>query len=62
MDRQQNCQIAAAKAKAITARLLEKHDKAQLEFDRIEGKNFESRILRLLRYRLERIGDGRLPG
>lgn len=60
--RQKNCQIAAAKAKAITTRLLEKHDRAQIEFDRVEGKNFENRILRLLRYRLERIGDGRLPG
>jgi predicted secreted Zn-dependent protease len=59
---QKNCQIAAAKAKAITTKLLEKHDRAQVEFDRIEGKNFENRILRLLRYRLERIGDGRLPG
>jgi predicted secreted Zn-dependent protease len=62
IGRQKDCQVAAAKAKAITARLLERHDRAQLEFDRIEGKNFESRILRLLRYRLERIGDGRLPG
>lgn len=62
VGRQRNCQIAAAKAKAISAKLLEKHDRAQLEFDRVEGKNFESRILRLLRYRLERIEDGRLPG
>jgi predicted secreted Zn-dependent protease len=57
-----NCQIAAAKAKAITTKLLEKHDRAQVEFDRIEAMNFESRILRLLKYRLERIADGRLPG
>jgi predicted secreted Zn-dependent protease len=60
--RQKNCQILAAKAKAITTKLLEKHDRAQVEFDRIEGMNFENRILKLLRYRLERIGDGRLPG
>jgi predicted secreted Zn-dependent protease len=60
--RQKNCQIAAAKAKAITTKLLEKHDRAQVEFDRVEGMNFENRILKLLRYRLERIGDGRLPG
>ena len=37
IGRQKNCQIAAAKAKAISARLLEKHDRAQLEFDRVEG-------------------------
>jgi predicted secreted Zn-dependent protease len=62
LGRQENCQIAAAKVKAISAKLLQKHDRAQVEFDRIEGMNFESRILRLLRYRIERIGDGRLPG
>ena len=60
--RQKNCRIAAAKAKAITTKFLEKHDRAQVEFDRVEGMNFENRILRLLRYRLERIEDGRLPG
>jgi predicted secreted Zn-dependent protease len=60
--RQKSCRILAAKAKAISAKLLEKHDRAQVEFDRIEGMNFESRILRLLKYRLERIEDGRLPG
>jgi predicted secreted Zn-dependent protease len=60
--REKNCQVLAAKAKAITTKLLEKHDRAQVEFDRVEGMNFENRILKLLRYRLERIGDGRLPG
>lgn len=60
--REKNCQVLAAKAKAITTKLLEKHDRAQIEFDRVEGMNFENRILKLLRYRLERIGDGRLPG
>jgi predicted secreted Zn-dependent protease len=60
--REKNCQVLAAKAKATTTKLLEKHDRAQVEFDRVEGMNFENRILKLLRYRLERIGDGRLPG
>lgn len=62
IGRQKTCQIAAAKAKAITDRILARHDAAQDEFDRIEGINFESRIIRLLRYRLERIENGRLPG
>ncbi len=62
IGRQQNCAIAAEKAKATTAKILARHDKAQEEFDRVEGMNFESRIMRLLRYRLERIEDGRLPG
>lgn len=60
--KQKNCEIAAAKAKAATAQVLAKHDKAQAAFDKIEGKNFESRIIRLLKYRLERINAGQLPG
>lgn len=59
---QANCQVAAAKAKEATARLLARHDRAQAEFDKVEGINFESRILRLLKYRIERIENGRLPG
>ncbi len=59
---QKTCAQATAKAKEITARILEKHDRAQLQFDRVEGINFERRILRLLRYRMERIDNGRLPG
>lgn len=53
--RYKSCEEAAAKAKEITARVLAKHDRAQLEFDRVEGINFESRLLRLLRYRIERL-------
>jgi predicted secreted Zn-dependent protease len=58
---QKNCDAAKAKAAAITAAVLAKHDRAQLQFDRVESVNFESRILRLLRYRMERIGNGQLP-
>jgi predicted secreted Zn-dependent protease len=60
--RQKNCEIAAAKAKDITGTVLAKHDKAQAQFDRVETINFESRILRLLRYRIERSQEKRLPG
>lgn len=60
--RQKNCEVAAARAKEITARILAKHERAQARFDRVEGINFESRILRLLQYRIERIENGRLPG
>jgi predicted secreted Zn-dependent protease len=59
---QESCQVAAAKAKATTGKVLARHDKSQEEFDRVEGLNFESRMMRLLRYRIERIEDGRLPG
>jgi predicted secreted Zn-dependent protease len=52
--RQKSCAAAQAKAKAITDATLADHDKAQARFDRVETINFESRILRLLRYRMER--------
>ncbi len=52
--RQKDCDMAAAKAKDVTNRILAKHDAAQDRFDRIEGINFESRLLRLLKYRSER--------
>ena len=61
MERQADCQVAAAKAKQTTATILAKHDRAQQQFDRVEGINFESRIMRLLKYRLEQIDAGRLP-
>jgi predicted secreted Zn-dependent protease len=50
---QASCAAAAEKARAISAKLLARHDRAQNEFDRVEGINFESRLLRLLHYRLE---------
>ncbi|WP_454011936.1 DUF922 domain-containing Zn-dependent protease [Aquamicrobium terrae] len=52
---QKTCQAATAKAGEISAAILARHDKAQAEFDRVELINFESRILRLMRYRLERM-------
>jgi len=58
---QKNCDAAKAKAAEITAAVLARHDQAQLQFDRVESVNFESRILRLLRYRIERIESGQLP-
>ena len=58
---QRNCDAAKAKAAQITAAVLARHDQDQLRFDRVESVNFESRILRLLRYRTERIENGRLP-
>ncbi|UVC13061.1 DUF922 domain-containing Zn-dependent protease [Mesorhizobium onobrychidis] len=59
---QKTCQEAKAKAAEIAAAILAKHDRAQMQFDRVETINFESRILRLLRYRMERVENGRLPG
>lgn len=62
LGRRDTCGELAQKAAEVRERLLVKHDKAQASFDRVEGKNFQSRMLRLLRYRRERIEDGRLPG
>ncbi len=61
IGRQRDCKIAVAKAKAVTTKTFAKHDRAQSEFDRVEALNFESRIIRLLRYRLERINN-QIPG
>ena len=49
------------KAAATTARVLAAHDKAQDDFDRIEGINFERRLMRLMDYRMERIESGKIP-
>ena len=62
IPRQADCKAAQAKAAEATQKVLAKHDRAQVEFDRVEGINFERRILGLLRYRLQRIASGQLPG
>lgn len=58
---QKTCAEVKARAVQITAAELARHDQDQVRFDRVESVNFESRILRLLRYRLERIETGQLP-
>lgn len=58
---QKTCAEAKAKAAEITATELARHDQDQVRFDRVEGANFESRIIRLLRYRMERIQSCQLP-
>ena len=57
---QRGCKAAEEKVRTITAQILARHDAEQDRFDRIEGKNFESRLLRLLQYRIERIEAGTL--
>ena len=49
-----SCDAARAAARRTSDRLLLQHDRAQAEFDRVEGMNFEKRISLLLRRRLER--------
>ena len=60
VPRQRDCAKAQEKVKEVTARILAQHDREQDRFDMIEGKNFESRLMRLLQYRIERIESGRL--
>jgi predicted secreted Zn-dependent protease len=62
MPRQQSCAVVAEKAKQIIARILGSHDREQARFDRIEGLNFSDRMERLLRYRIQQIEAGRIPG
>jgi predicted secreted Zn-dependent protease len=59
---QKDCTAAKANAEAISEKILARHERAQAQFDKVEGINFESRMLRLLQYRIERIESGRLPG
>lgn len=54
------CAALEKRVKAKVAEIMARHDAAQTRFDRIESINFESRIMRLLRYRLEQIEAGRL--
>lgn len=61
LPRRRSCAVLAAEVEKTTARVLAEHDAAQEHFDRVESINFESRFLRLLRYRLEQIEAGRLP-
>lgn len=55
LPRRKTCNAVAKNVKAVTARVLAQHDAAQEKFDRIEAINFESRMMRLLRYRLEQL-------
>ncbi|MBS9720720.1 DUF922 domain-containing protein [Tianweitania sp. BSSL-BM11] len=55
LGRFKSCEAAQAKVKQVTDQVLAKHDREQTRFDRIEGINFERRILRLLQYRMERM-------
>jgi predicted secreted Zn-dependent protease len=53
-----DCRQTQARAREVTAEILARHDEEQARFDRIESINFENRLMRLLRYRLERQGAG----
>lgn len=56
-----SCEEAAERAEGISRRMLAEHDAEQARYDNIESVNFESRMLRLLDYRLQQIESGRQP-
>lgn len=60
IGRQKTCAIAAEKAEQVNQKVLAQHDAEQQRFDKIEGINFEKRLMRLLKYRYERARTGRL--
>jgi predicted secreted Zn-dependent protease len=60
LDKARDCDRLATQVARVTDRILKSHDEAQSRFDRVEGINFEARLFRLLRYRLEQIGSGRI--
>lgn len=53
------CEAAAARVEQVSQRVLDKHDREQARFDRIEMINFEDRMMRLLDYRMERMERAR---
>jgi predicted secreted Zn-dependent protease len=48
-----SCDDLEKKVGSTTKRILEAHDRDQLRFDKVESKNFDNRMMRLLKYRLE---------
>lgn len=46
-----NCAILERQVGTISRRIIDEHDRDQLRFDMVEAKNFEERMMRLLRYR-----------
>ena len=51
------CEKLEQEVGSTTKRVLEAHDRDQLRFDKVESKNFDNRMMRLLKYRLGR-NDG----
>lgn len=48
---ERDCDRLQDKVSSETDRVTAAHDKAQMEFDRIESRNFEDRLIRILRYK-----------
>jgi len=48
-----NCDQLKAKVNTLSQLAMVEHDRDQQQFDRIESANFENRMARLLKYRVE---------
>lgn len=49
---ERSCKVLQARVAEVSRQELDDHDRDQARFDRIEAANFESRMTRLMRYRL----------
>lgn len=54
---ERDCDRLQAKVTKVTDEVTRAHDMAQVEFDRIESRNFEDRMLRILRHRSGKAGN-----
>ncbi|WP_159948043.1 DUF922 domain-containing protein [Rhizobium sp. 18065] len=54
---QDNCDKMQDKVAEVTDRITLAHDEAQMKFDRIEAKNFQNRMARILRYKSGRVSQ-----
>lgn len=59
LGKRKDCDTMKRDASAVSRRMLDEHDRAQDRFDRVESINFESRMTRLLAYRMKRIDAGK---
>lgn len=46
-----NCAILEREVGMVSRRIIDEHDRDQLRFDMVEARNFEERMMRLLKYR-----------
>ena len=60
LPRQRSCEKLEQQVERETDRVLASHDAEQNHFDKVESINFESRMQRLLDYRLDLIESGQL--
>ncbi len=49
-----SCDVLEKQVADLTRRALETHDRQQLRFDQVESANFDTRMMRLLQYKLQR--------